>query len=471
MEEDKMNFKMHRVISLLIPLLILIMVIGSCSSRQSEKEAQKLLDKQKSAIEKGDRLIDETFNEIQVLKDSLESEQERLEASRSAVEEDIKELESGQEEFAETLKDEKEAELARQKADLQARLSEIEDSIDLVLQKSKDIRQQQDTLEIKEQQLAEQKSESKEKLVTGIDNIDSRLDEIEEQRLVKLKEIELNEQKIKLAEKKIELLEDEKNIYLREKNEVLKKNGDEAELEKYDLKISEINGYLNEEQNKIKSAESNINTLTAWISDADALQEKLRDMMDSEYDRDKTIAEFSREEINRLEKERQALDQDLENLNILKSKLSEKKANLNNRIVALEEETELVKSKELSEILDEISGLEAQEAQLAEREKEMLEKREAPEKIEGISRLDTESGVLESIEETIELRRKQIDILRSEIAEDEAQLSKQAADIEARRARNVRNATKTVLIIGVIGVILIGLFYTLGRRKRKKTNN
>jgi len=42
--------------------------------------------------------------------------------------------------------------------------------------------------------------------------------------------------------------------------------------------------------------------------------------MDSEYDRDKTIAGFTREEIDRLEKERLALDQDLENLNRLKSK-------------------------------------------------------------------------------------------------------------------------------------------------------
>jgi len=140
--------------------------------------------------------------------------------------------------------------------------------------------------------------------------------------------------------------------------------------------------------------------------------------MDSEYDRDKTIAGFTREEIDRLEKERLALDQDLENLNRLKSKLSEKKANLNSRIIALEEETELVKSKELYEIIDEISNLEARQAQLAEREKEMLDEREAPEKIEGITRLDAESGVLESIEESIELRRKQIDILRSEIAED-----------------------------------------------------
>jgi peptidoglycan hydrolase CwlO-like protein len=278
--------------------------------------------------------------------------------------------------------------------------------------------------------------------------------------MVKVNEIELNEQKIILAGKKIELLEDERNIYLREKNDLLKKNADETELEKFDLKISEIDASLKEEQNKIKSAESNINSLKSWISDADALQEKLRTMMDSEYERDKTIAEFTLEEVKRLEKERQALDEEFENLNLLKNELSEKRAGLNSRIESLEEETELVRSKELSEILAGISELESEEAQLAQKEKEMIAESETPGP--AIAR-----DVLDSMENSIEMKRKEIDKLRSEIAEDEAQLAQQMSDIEAVRSKNVRNLSRTVLIIVLIAVVVTGGLYMLGRRRRK----
>ncbi len=464
-----MKLRMHQLIR--IPILIIIMLIaGSCSSNQSEKEAQKLLEKQKSALEESEKLLDETFKEVQVFKDSLENEQLKLVNRRNQVERDLEELESNKEQYAETLKEDQQEELSQQKADLQNRLKTIEDSIALVQEKRDDILKEKDTIEIKEQQLSEQKTVSREKLVTGIDDIDNRLDKIDEQRLLKLNEIELNEQKINLARKKIELLEDEKNIYQREKNKLLKNNGDEAELEKYDLKISEINGYLKDEQNKIKSAESNINTLKEWIADADAMKEKLKDMMDSEYSRDETIAEFTREEISRLKNERQMLDTELKDLTGLKGRLSEKRASLNETLLSLEEKSELVKSKELSEILAERAGLEKQEAELAVREKEMVQQKAVPEEIAGITEVFSGSDILKSIEESVELKRKQIDILRYEIAEDEAQLAKQKSDIETRRAKNVRNITLTIVIFVIAGIVLVGALYTIGRRRRKTGN-
>jgi chromosome segregation ATPase len=190
-------------------------------------------------------------------------------------------------------------------------------------------------------------------------------------------------------------------------------------------------------------------------------------MMDSEYERDKTIAEFTLDEVNRLEKERQALDEEYKNLNLLKNELSEKRTDLNRRIESLEEEKELVKSKELSEILADISELESEEALLAEKEKDMIAEGGAPAETVEKTEHTIAANVLDSMEKSIEMRRKEIDKLRSEIAEDEAQLAQQMSDIEAKRSKNVRNISRTVLLIVLLALVVTGILYIIGRRRRE----
>ncbi len=462
-----MNKKKEKLRIVLLLLLAVSVMISSCSNSRSKREAQKLLDRQQAALKEGQKFIDETFNQLQLLSDSFESEQEKLVGRKLQIEEEIRKLEADQKGYAETLKEEKVEELELEKSDFQKRLQEIEDSLTLVQNKSEDVEKRRGLIDIKEQQLTEQKSVAKEKLVTGIDDIDSRLDEIESQRLVKQNILSLNEQKINLSRNKIKLLEDEKNIYLREKNDIIKNDGDDAELDKYDLKIDEINGYIEDEQNKIKNAESSNSTLKEWISDADELEEKLRTMMTSEYDRNETIEEFTKEEITRLSKEREALDKDIEKFDSVKSQLAVRKATISERLASFEGETELIKSKELSEILAERSDIESQQAELAEMEKNIIDQRVSSDSIDTVSEITSGFELLRSIENDIRGKREKLDKLQSEITEDEARLSEQMAEIEARRSKNVRAFAGTLVLVSV-GVILAGILYILGKRSIRK---
>ena len=100
-----MKIENNHFFRILMPLLILMLILGSCSDSQSESEVQKLLEKQKTALDEGDELLEETFQIVQVLKDSLESAQRNLENRRSQVEEDLENLEADQLKYAETLKE------------------------------------------------------------------------------------------------------------------------------------------------------------------------------------------------------------------------------------------------------------------------------------------------------------------------------------------------------------------------------
>ena len=142
---------------------------------------------------------------------------------------------------------------------------------------------------------------------------------------------------------------------------------------------------------------------------------------------------------------------------------------MNDRLISIDNESEVVKSKELSQILKERAMLEAEEAEIAKNEKALVDKEEIPEKSEGITSTELGSEALQSIEKAIDQKKHQIEILRAEIANDEVQLAQKKSELEARRAKNVRNLTGTVIILVMLGLLLIGAFYLVGRNKRRKS--
>jgi predicted nucleic acid-binding Zn-ribbon protein len=352
-----------------------------------------------------------------------------------------------------------------EKSALENRLSTLNDSLDAVASKIQEMDQEKQSLNVKEEQLSDQLGSAREKLVTGIEAVDERLDEIERQRLVKQQELALNQQKIALAEKKIQLLNDEKNLYLREKNDLLRKGAEDTELDNYNLKISEIEGYIQDENNKIKNAESSSNTITAWLVDVDALDSRLRNMMEEEYSENETIESFTTEELERLQNEQKSVNAEMARLDSIRKLLDDQRSSVDEQLASVDEEISLMKGKDLAEILAERSALEEQEAELSEEEAALMKEGSegTASSVSGLS----DNELLSELEQEIRERRSSIETLKSEIAEEQEALARKKAEIEERRSKAASALGITAIALIIAGLLVIVAFYFIGRRNKK----
>jgi chromosome segregation ATPase len=452
--------KFKNLIFTTLTIFLGVALLPSCSNDQTSKEAQKLLDKQARVLEKEQESVDDILSKFEKTRDSLEKEQRQLMNNKQTVLSEMNKLDSAKEAYAENLKEEEVSALASNREALGNRLQKIEDSINNVTTLLVDLDRQKDTIGVKEQQLESQLGSAKEKLITGIEEVDQRLDDIEKQRLVKQKELNLNQEKIGLAEKKIVLLEDEKNLYLREKNDLLRKEADDAELESYDLKIAEVDGYIQEENNKIRTARSAIRTTNAWLEDVENLEKRLRKSMEEEYDRNQTIASFTNDESERLQREKAAIESQIAELDSVQSMLAEQRAAVDNELSGVEKDLDLMKDKDLSAILTELSELETVEAEMAKREASLIGNSGE----EGATLSDEMLGELES---EIRARRQAIATMKAEIAAEKEQIASKRAEIQQKRAERAGAVAKTTLIIVLLGIAAVVIFYFTGLRKRK----
>ncbi|MDF1571082.1 MAG: hypothetical protein P1P82_05635 [Bacteroidales bacterium] len=458
---------MKTTISLRIGILLTagLLIIAGCSTEQPKEEVQKLLDKQAQVLEKEQESMENLLQKFKNTRDSLLEAQNQLLQTKKEVESEMKEVDRIQTDVATTLKEAQVDSLADKKTVLENRLSTLNDSLDAVASKIEKMDQENKTLNVKEEQLSDQLGSAREKLVTGISQVDQRLDDIEKQRLVKQQELSLNEQKIVLAEKKIQLLNDERNLYLREKNELLRKGADNTELENYNLKISEIEGYIQEENNKIRNAESVITTITAWLADVNALETRLRTMIKEKYSENETIESFTNEEMERLEKEQESVRTELARLDSIRKVLDQQRENVDRELSSVDKEMSLVKGKGLSEILAERSALEEEEAQLSEEEAELMSEGtgSSSSSVSGLP----DNELLSDLEQQIRERRNSIETLKSEIAKEQQQLAQKKAEIEERRSKAAGAVGITVIALIGIGLLIIAIFYFIGRKRKK----
>jgi predicted nucleic acid-binding Zn-ribbon protein len=446
-------------------LIAVLLIVTGCSTEQQKEEAQKLLDKQAQVLEKEQESMENLLQKFRQTRDSLLEEQNQLLQTKQEVESEMNQVDKVRTDLAKTLKAAQVDSLADKKSVLEERLSTLNDSLDNVAAKIRQMDQEKKTLNVKEEQLSDQLGSAREKLVTGITEVDQRLDDIEKQRLVKQQELSLNEQKIILAEKKIQLLNDERNLYLREKNELLRKGADNTELENYNLRISEIEGYIQEENNKIRNAESAITTITAWLADVNALETRLRDMMEQEYSENETIERFTNEEMERLKNEQESVGTEMSRLDSIRKILDQQRERVDRELATVDEEMSVVRDKDLSGILAERSALEEEEAQLSEEEAALMNE-SAGASGSSVSGLP-DSELLGDLEQEIRERRSSIETLKSEIAREQQELAQKKAEIEERRSKAAGAVGITAIVLVIAGLLIIAVFYFIGRRNKK----
>jgi chromosome segregation ATPase len=441
-------------------LIFLTAFMSYCTSPDTKKEAQKVIDKQVEVLDKEQKVTEDLYKKV---RDSLQKQETKLLSQKGNVEQRITE-------FEQTKKQEKVSDLQEQKLKLNNELKAIEDSLNVLKNELKTLASKQAELEIKEDQLKEQKEQAKDTMVTGIEEIDQRLDKIEEQKITKQKEIDINQKKIDLAKQKIDLLKEEKNIYERKKNDLIIEKAENDEIERIGNKIADVEEEIGNENDKIEKAKKAISTHNQWLVEFTTLKNRLNEMMAKKFNRKQTIDSFTMDEIKRLNNEKLMLKEENNELIDAQQKLVKQKNKINKDRDLIDNELTIVSSSELSNLFEQKMQLDREEASLSGQEVELKKSTDAEEKIASKANNESSLTILEELEKDVKKRRDEIESIKYELATNRQELAEKQAEINTIKAKKA-SAAKFVGLLVIIGLLaLAGLFY-LGKRKRlKKTN-
>ncbi len=449
----------------LIPIVMMFLV--GCSGGNADTEVEKLLDRQAKVVEQEQKSMEKMHDEFRVTRDSLKAMQNDLMNSKSMVNSEMEKLKAAQADLASTLKQSQIDSFEQEKARLSETLQTINDSIATLAETINNLESQQGNLAVREEQLNEQLDTAKERLVTGIASIDDRLDKIEKQRVMKQRELELNKDKIELSDRKIALLKDEKNLYLREKNELVAKNASAEDIEQYDQKIDDINGNIQDEKDKIENAGIVINDITAWMRDVNSLQNRLANMMDEAYSKNETIEQFTMSELERLSQEKKQTQSEMARLDSIRLALVNQQSTIDDQLSGVDEEIQLLKGKEISEILAKRSALDSEEAQLSQEEADLMAGKESQSM--GSEEVEDDEAILAGLDKEIIDRRASLLMLKTEIAQQQQELAQKRAQIEQKRAKRASAAGISAGAVILIGLLIVISLYLIGRTRRIPT--
>lgn len=416
-------------------IIALVFLISGCSNNESKSEAKKLLEKQ-SEVTKAEKTNANAFGENVVKNDTQQSIKTEQQEKKKIVEKTKAD---------EVIEQQNNQDIAKQVSELKKQLETFSRELsDLQIQNS-ELSKKKEKINIKDEQLNEQKSIVKDRLITGITYIDSSLNELDRQTVLKQKEFDLNEQKILLANKKTDILEDEKSILYRKKNEILKNNANDSELDEYDRKIEEVNKQLIEEQNNIKEAEKDKDYLKSWLKNAGDVSHELKILMEKEYEKNKSIEKFIKDEMAKLNIEKESLHDKVNEIESSKIRLKEEQSKISDKSDNLKVENKTAKPNEL---LSETSVQEKNQS-VTDKQESILNK-----ELTGNEELSIDSSSAYTIKE---------DALK-----DDKSLKNIQQGNEEFKSKKLSPFGRAIIIIAFLGTILILIMYLVGKRKRDK---
>lgn len=446
-----------------------MVLLTACKTRQTDEEnIQRLLDRQSEIQEEQE----ETLKEMEGLKDSLTRQRQSLLQQRSSKDRQIQQLERDQEFLAEQLKEEEAKAVSSRKGELEERIGAYKDSIADVKQELFALNTQLDSVEknLNFYQIQEQQTERT--LKSGIEEIDQRMSSRENRKQQEIQNIGLLNKRILVADKKVEAFELEREMYQEELNELLRTGAPEEELEPYRETIGRLDSTIQAEKDHIRNMELEIQQAEDYIRDTDALMEELQAQVKQEYDRKAIIEQFISSEKERLKKELEQLQSQRRQLLDEQTDISSSLNMTEQQMARLDRDLELIRNREMSEILEMQAEIEQAEASLAEEEAEM---REESAGVEGPALPSGTDTVRDELDDLLELSYE-LDSLNRSIQEEKAaiartrmDLAEKRAEAAAERARFSRAVGVTVAIVVVLGIALLALFYYLGRRSRKSS--
>jgi golgin subfamily B member 1 len=448
-------------------LILILLVIGGCKSKQSgEQEIQKLLERQ-AVIKESQQ---ESVDKLQQINDSLVNEKKILILERNKKDERSKLLEKDQQILIEKIKSEEQSELSSEKTGFEEQFSIYKDSIEQLKNELASIDVDIDSIEKSMDLFEMQEGQAEISLKSGIDEIDQRITKLENQKQQEIKKADLLKRRSTVAEKKIEAYQLERQMYVDQRDDLLQLNASEEQLQPYRQRIVEMDSTIkNEEANK-KAIHDELFLTNQWISGVDKMINDLKEEIKKEYDRENIIEGFILSEKQRLQMEIANLQSSRERMVKEQDRITRDLARSEQQIASLDERMELIKNKDMSNILQQQAANEQSDAALAEEEIQLLEESTALD----IQSLSTPSDMASDEFKSLVIMSNQLDSLRASIQEEKTEITKTRKELSEKRAEAAEKRDRTssamttvVLIIVIVGLVLLTLFYYLGRKTRK----
>jgi hypothetical protein len=196
------------------------------------------------------------------------------------------------------------------------------------------------------------------------------------------------------------------------------------------------------------------------------LQAKIK----QEYDRNHIIEGFIAAEKQRLGKELAGLTKTREGLISEQNMISNDLANTEEKIASLNKRLELIKNREMSDILEQQAAIEQSDANLAEEEIQLLKEatgtgRQSIQQTSDTSFKDFQS--LHRLDEKLDSLNNLVNSEKVATINARKELSEKRAETARQRARFGRTLGTLVAAVIIGSIILLTLFYYLGKRAKQ----
>ncbi len=452
----------------IIPLLLLLFILSGCKQGTSgEEEINKLIERQAELKKTQEKSLDE----MQQLRDSLELERTALMGERNLKDQRIKQLAENQQLLADRLKQEEQAEVSSEKEELQKNINLYEDSIDQLKTELSRLDTKLDSIETTIELYQIQEKQADKMLESGINEVDQQISSLEKQKRQELKKIDLLEKRHQIASKKIEAYMLERKMYVEERDGLLRIQATAEQLAPFRRRISEMDSIISRQEEQKQAILQELNEAKQWISEVDSMMSDMQVKIKDEYDRNQIIESF-------ITAQKQRLGKDLEKLKRIRMDLIGEQemiiqdmASTEEKINSLNKRLELIRNREMSDILEQQAVMERSEANLAEEEIQLLEEASVENRqrlamtsdtsLKALQSLDTLGKELDSLSDLIRKEKSAIANARKALAEKRAEAAQQ-------RAKFGRTAGILVLVIIIGGIGLLTFLYYLGKRARKE---
>jgi len=444
----------------------LLVLLSACKTNRTDDEnLEKLLERQAET----QKVQEQSIEQMERLKDSLALEKRSLLGQRESKDKQIRQLQDNQQQLADQLKEEEAKAVSSQKADLEEQISLYEDSIATLKDDINGLDSQLDSLEENLSFYDIQETRVESRLESGIEEIDQRMTQRENRRQMEIKRVGLLKKRELVSDKKLEAYALERQMYVDERDQMLREQASEEELQPYEEQISAMDSVIAGELDNKNSIEQEINQSQQYIAETDEIIENLQNQIKTEYNRQEVIETFIANEKERLNQELEQIKNNRNNLLGQQESISGELARTGVQIERLNRDVELIRSKEMSDILETQAEMEKAEASLAEEEMDLFLAAPGMPMIP-LTAADTSNEELQTVMNLgvqLDSLNDLIQQEKAEIAKTRKELSEKRAMVAEKRAQFGRTVGITAIVLIAAGIALLGLFYYLGRRSRK----
>jgi chromosome segregation ATPase len=357
---------------------------------------------------------------------------------------------------------------------LQGEIESFKDSIAFLKEDISQLNIDLDSIETSLKYYEVQEKRTGEELESGVEEIDRRMAQREARKEREIKNLELLNKRVNVAQKKNEAFNLERQMYMGELDELLRENASQKSKTPFETKVRELDSIIAAEQSNINRLKDEISQAENFIAETDAVMAELKEQVRMEYNRKDIIESFIVSEKERLGLELGQLEKTRSRLLAEQSSINENLASTIHQIEKINRDAELIRNRDMSEILKQQAEIERSEARLAEEEIKLLEALPDPvatflgEAFLARDSSEQELASLLKMGNQLDSMQQMIQKEKTEIARTRKELSEQRAEAASRRAKLSETAGSIAIILLLGGVGVLYLFYYLGRRSKNR---